>query len=86
MRDRKSVGDDRATVLAVARAIHLARCEWASFPGHPGPCGFAARLAREPWPEDRGEAEALLHAGQPWMDLAVAQARAALSVARARGV
>lgn len=71
---------DRTTLMRVARAIHLARVKEGSFAGHPGPSGYDARLAREPWPEDRKEAERLFQAGQSWMDLAMAQAKAAIQV------
>lgn len=65
-------------LIAVARAIHLAKVRECSFPGHDGQSGYDARLSREPWPEDRAEFTRLQQAGQPWIDLALAQARAAL--------
>ena len=66
------------SLFALARVIHLARVNEVSFKEHSGYSGAAATLARMPWPEDRAEAMRLFHAGQPWMDLAVAQARAVL--------
>ena len=56
----------------------MAKVKECSFPNHDGPLGYEARLAREPWPEDRKDAERLLQAGQQWMDLAIVQAKAAL--------
>jgi hypothetical protein len=67
-------------ILRLARVIHMARVEECSFKRHPGYTGYEATLARMPWPEDRKEAARLIQAGQSWMDLAIAQARA---VARA---
>lgn len=63
-------------ILALARVIHMARVKECSFKGHPGYSGYEATLARMPWPEDRKEATRLIQAGQSWMDLAIAQARA----------
>ena len=37
-----------------------------------------AAMQRQPWPEDRKEAERLLQAGQSWMEIAIDQARAAI--------
>lgn len=65
-------------LFRVARAIHMARAKECSFAGHPGHTGFDAFMRRHPWPEDRKDATRLYQAGQPWMDLAVAQARAAI--------
>lgn len=67
-------------VLAVARAIHIAKVQECSFPNHDGPSGFEAKMRREPWPENRAEEAKLLHAGQPWMEIAIAQAKAAIRV------
>jgi hypothetical protein len=65
-------------LFAVARAIHMARAKECSFNGHDGYSGLDAFMRRHPWPEDRKEATRLYQAGQPHMDLAVAQARAAI--------
>lgn len=69
--------DDK--LIRTARAIHLAKVRECTFPKHGGPSGYDARMQAEPWPEDRAEFMKLLHAGQPWIDLAVAQARAAIA-------
>jgi hypothetical protein len=69
-------------VFRVSRAIHMARLRHTSFPGHNGYTGFDAAYMRQPWPEDRAEAMELFHAGQSWMDLAVAQAKAAMNIMR----
>ena len=69
---------DRKTVLRVARAIHLAKIKSCYFPKHPGWSGQDAALAREPWPENRKDAERLLQDGQSWMEIAIDQDKAAL--------
>lgn len=63
-------------IVALARVIHMARIAECSFKKHPGYTGYDATLMRMPWPEDRKEATRLIQAGQSWMDLAIAQARA----------
>lgn len=88
MSEVRTVQMNRPTLMAVARAIHLAKLREGSFPGHPGYTGYDAALLRQPWPEDRKEAERMLQAGQSWMDLAIAQAKAAIAVLEAlnRGI
>ena len=70
---------DRKTILKVAKAIHMAKIQACWFPDHEGFSGQKAALLREPWPEDRKEAERLLQAGQSWMDIAIKQAEAAIA-------
>lgn len=77
---------NRKLVLKLAREIHLARLRECSFPGHPGYTGYDAAYARQPWPEDRKEAERLLQAGQTWMEIAIAQAEVVLKTLQADGL
>jgi hypothetical protein len=65
-------------LMKVARAIHMAKIDECSFPDHPGFTGRDAALIRQPWPEDRKEATRLFYEGQSYMDIAFAQARAAV--------
>ena len=48
-------------LMKVARAIHMARIDECSFPGHPGFTGRDAAMMRQPWPEDRKEATRLFY-------------------------
>ena len=79
MNEKANTGQDRKLVLRVARAIHLAKIKSCYFPDHDGWSGQKAALAREPWPENRKEAERLLQDGQSWMDIAIDQAKVAIA-------
>ena len=79
MDEKANQSADRKLVLRVARAIHLAKIKSCYFPDHDGWSGQKAALMREPWPENRKEAERLLQDGQSWMEIAIDQAKAALA-------
>lgn len=71
---------DRNLILKVAREIHITRLKSCYFPNHDGYCGFDAAYARQPWPENRKDAERLLQDGQCYMEVAIDQAKAVLKL------
>lgn len=61
--------------LALARVIHIAKIEDCYFPNSDNPTtSIDAAMRREPWPTDRKEFARLQQAGQPWIEIAIAQA------------